>query len=52
MFGVLKTVNLAWVKKIAVIGYTWLFVNQRAFSYEEGMHQRNRRAFFSRHTVQ
>ena len=38
MFGGFKTVNLTWVKKFAVVGYTWLFFNQRAFSYEERMH--------------
>ena len=26
------------MKKFAVIGYTWLFVYQRAFTYEKGMH--------------
>jgi len=38
MFGGFKNVNLAWVNKIAVIGYTWLFVYQNAHSYEERMH--------------
>ena len=26
MIGGLKTVNLAWVNKNAMIGYTWIFV--------------------------
>ena len=26
MIGGFKTVSLAWIKKTAVIGYTWLFV--------------------------
>ena len=36
--GGLKNVNLAGRSKIVVIGYTRLFVYQRAHSYEEGMH--------------
>ena len=38
MIGVFKIVNLAWVYKFAVIGYTWLFVYESVHSYEEGMH--------------
>ena len=29
-----KTVSLAWVNKIAMIGYTWLFVYESAVRYE------------------
>ena len=32
-----KTVNLAWVNKIARIGYTWLFVYESARMYEGQM---------------
>ena len=39
MSGGFETVNLAWIKKIAVNGYMWLFVYRRAFNYEEGMHE-------------
>ena len=35
--GGFETVNLAWVNKIALIGYTWLFVYQIARSYEGRM---------------
>ena len=38
MIGGFKTVNLARVNKIIVIGYTWIFVYEVAHSYEEGMH--------------
>ena len=34
MIGGLKTVNLTWVNKIAVIGGTWIFVYESARSYE------------------
>ena len=37
MTGGLKTGNLAWVNKVAVIGFTWLFVYERAHSYEGRM---------------
>ena len=37
MIGGFKTVNLAWVNKIAVIGYTWLFVYESAGRYERRM---------------
>ena len=37
MIGGLKTVSLAWVNKIAVIGYTWLFVYETALIYEGRM---------------
>ena len=37
MIGGLKTVNLAWVNKIAVIGCTWLFVYESALTYETRM---------------
>ena len=37
MIGGLKTVNLAWVNKIAVIGCTWLFVYESALTYEGRM---------------
>ena len=33
--GGLKTVSLAWVNKIAVVGCTWLFVYESALTYEE-----------------
>ena len=33
----LKTVRLAWVNKIAVIGCTWLFVYKSALTYEGRM---------------
>ena len=33
----LKTVNLAWLNKIAVIACTWLFVYESASSYEGRM---------------
>ena len=36
MTGGLKTVNLAWVNKIAVIDCTWLFVYESALTYEVG----------------
>ena len=35
MTGGFTTVNLSWVNKIAVIGYTRLYVYQIAHSYEE-----------------
>ena len=38
MIGVFKNVSLAWINKVAVIGYTWLFVSHRAHSHEEGLH--------------
>ena len=38
MIGGFKTENLSWINKIAVIGFTWLFVYESAHSYEEGMH--------------
>ena len=38
IIGGFKTVNLPWVNKTAGIGYSWLFVNGCAHSYEEGMH--------------
>ena len=38
MIGGFKTVSLAWVNKIAVIGYPWLFVYESFHSYKEGMH--------------
>jgi len=38
MIGGFTTVSLAWVNKIAVIGYPWLFVFESDKSYEEGMH--------------
>ena len=34
MIGGLKTVNLTWVNKIGVVGCTWGFVYERAFTYE------------------
>ena len=37
MIGGLKTVSLTWVNKNVVLGYTWLFVYQRARSYEVRM---------------
>ena len=37
MTGDFKTVKLAWVNKIVVIGLTWLFVSQRAHAYEGRM---------------
>ena len=37
MFGGFKTVNLAWVNKIAKIGYTCLFVYESARRYEGRM---------------
>ena len=37
MIGGLKTVNLAWVNKIAVIGCTWLFVYESSVTYEGRM---------------
>ena len=37
MIGGLKTVILAWVNKIAVIGGTWLFVYESALTYEGRM---------------
>ena len=38
MIDSFKNINLAWIKKIGVTGYTWLLVYRRAFGYEEGMH--------------
>ena len=35
--GRFKTVNLAWVNKIALIGYTWLFVYESPRRYEGRM---------------
>ena len=37
LIGGLKTVNLAWVNKIAIIAYTWLFVYESARRYEGRM---------------
>ena len=37
MFGGLKTVNLAWVKKFAVIGCSRIFVYESARSYQVRM---------------
>ena len=37
MIGGLKNVNLAWVDKIVMIGYTWLFVYESARRYEGRM---------------
>ena len=37
MIGDFKTVNLAWVNKVAMIGYPWLFVYEIACRYEERM---------------
>ena len=37
MIGCFKTVSFAWVNKIAVIGFTWLFVYQKARSHEGRM---------------
>ena len=37
MIGGFKTVNLSWVNKIAMIGYTWVFVYESARSYEGRM---------------
>ena len=37
MIGGFKTVNLAWVNKIAMIGYTWLFVYESLRRYEGRM---------------
>ena len=34
MIGGLKTLSLAWVFKIALIGCTWLFVYESALTYE------------------
>ena len=34
MTGGLKTVSLAWVNKIAVIGCIWLFVSESSRTYE------------------
>ena len=38
MIGGVRTINLTWVNKITVIGYTWLFVYESAHSYEEKIH--------------
>ena len=38
MSGGFKTVSLAWINKIVVIGYTWIIVYEIAHSYEKGMH--------------
>ena len=35
MIGGFKTVNLAWINKVAMNGYTWLFVYENACRYEE-----------------
>ena len=37
MIGGFKTVNLAWINEIAVIGCTWLFVYESARNFEERM---------------
>ena len=37
MSGRLKTVNLAWVNRIPLIGNTWLFVHEITRSYEGRM---------------
>ena len=37
LLGGLKTVNLAWVNKFAMIGYTWLFVYERPRRYKGRM---------------
>ena len=37
MIGGLKTVNLAWVNKVAGIGCTWLFVYESSVTYEGRM---------------
>ena len=37
MIGPFKTVNLTWVNKNALIGYTWLFVYESARRYKERM---------------
>ena len=34
MIGGFKTVNLAWINKFAMIGYTWLFVYESAHRYQ------------------
>ena len=46
MIGAFKIVKLAGVKKIAMIGYSWLFVYQKAYSYEEQMHVPPELAYF------
>ena len=38
VIGGFKTVSLAWVNKIAVTGYAWLFIYESAHSYKEGMY--------------
>ena len=38
MIGGFKNVNLAWIMRMDVICYTWLFIYQRAYRYEGGMH--------------
>ena len=37
MIGSFKTVNMAWINKIAMSGYTWLFVYESARRYEGRM---------------
>ena len=37
MVGSFKTVNLAWVNKIAMTGYAWLLVHESIRMYEERM---------------
>ena len=49
MIGGFKTLNLAWVNKIAVNGYTWLFVYKSAGRYEGRMNAAPKRHNFSPH---
>ena len=37
MIGGIKTVNLEWVNKVAIIGYTWIFVYESLRRYEGRM---------------
>ena len=37
MDGGFTNLNLAWMSEIAEIGYTWIFVYQRAHNYEDEM---------------